>query len=600
MELKNKIVVIIIIIVLFAAVVVAVEQKIFVNMNLMEKDIYNVSNVNTTNLKVTGNLSDGTNTYTLEQLNETGGGIVPHDLNGSNHTGFLDTIRVKQEGGTYFVGTDQQSINDLLFGYISGLAYIPSHFGLTDGATTATVTWQSTTSVRVADCTGSGVEDNSWDDGSNHPVTTDGSFAADVNTDFYDLAADTGLYLYVGSQYIDQADFDGTTSPTDGTYITIDNENTNELGLVYGQMTTSVPLSAMTTKGYAFINFTHNLSSSYTDTLELFYDNGTTPTVGAVTIAENTIGGKYVSGINYYSDGDTFDVAIADSYNAFRYAYPSTIITCDNNYNGFGATDTSYAYNDAAISGESSPPAYDDVIALSKSAAFTVAGNAHDNDATIRCRIEGNPRADSAYDVSPSDSNLVNSYGTTSTVLAEYFDDENRRMVEDMYDTVPGEITANWTSSDCLVEGQAMLQLGRLDYPHTDWTAYNPTNTCDYSAFADDANYTRAIYDAGDPHTSVTLYVPPLTNTDIAAAGSAQMYVKLPTQTGWLDVGKAYDGGTFTGVDGDGCQTSYSSSSFGCTFGGFSTANSGDMIMVKIVLEGGSSEYVETLQATSW
>lgn len=530
--------------------------------------------------------------------------ITPHDLNGSNHTGSLDTVRVTQYGGTYFSGNNQQTINDLLFGYISSLAYIPSHFGSNDGATDATVDYQSTSSVRIADCTNSGVNDNGWDDGSNHPSTTDNTWDADVNNDFYELSANTNLSLFINNVFVDAALFDGTTSPTDGTYITIDNEDTNELGIIYGQMAATTPFSVPTTKGYMKVNYTHlGLGSVYEDTTEVFYDNGTTPSVGAVEVGEHTYSSnKAVSGIYYYSDGDTFNITITSSSNAFMYSFPANIFFCDLNYNGFGATDKYYAYTDSEVSGESNPPAWDDIITLDDRPGFTVAGNAHNNAATIRCRVEGNPRSDSSYDVSTNNNYLVNSYGTTSTVLAEYFDDENRRMPEGDYDTVPGSITGQWTSTSCLTDGQALLQLGRLDYPHTDWsTGYNPDeNSCDYSSFTADSNYTRAMYDSGDPHTSATIYLPPLTNTDIAPAGTVQVLVKLPTQTGWLDLGVAYDSGTFTGADGDGCQTSYSSNSFGCTFGGFSTANSGYLIMVKIVMEGGTSEYVSTLQVTDW
>lgn len=541
-----------------------------------------------------------------ECVTVSGEGTTPHDLNGTNHTGNLDTIRVVQNAGTYFQGTNQQSINDLLFSYISGLAYIPSHFGTSDGATDASVSWGSTGNYYISNNAGaSGMDDGGWDDGSTHPVTTDTTYQANVANDFYDLSSESNLSMYVNGIQVDNLQFDGTTSPPDGTYMTITGEAENEIGFIYGKLTSNAPLGTMTTKGYSYIVLNHSNvsgSASYSDDTTVYLETGAAGTIGAVEVGEYSFGAnKNVSGIQYYTDGDKFNVTIASSSNAYKYTYTSYVITCEYSYDNFGGGTVNYNYNDAGISGVSSPPKWDDTITFSKTQAFTVAGNAHDNSATIRCRLEGGIRSDSSYDVSTASNYLVNSYGTTSTAITEGFDDENYRLPEGDYDSTGFSTTGQWGSSDCLTDGQALLQLGRLDYPHTNWgSGYNPPeNTCDYSAFAEDANYTRAIDSVSTPHTSITLTLSPLTASDIGAAGTVDVWVKLPTQTGWLDAGKAYDSGTFTGADGDGCQTSASSSTFGCTFGPFSTANSDYTIVIKFIMNSGTSEYVESI-TTDW
>lgn len=68
---KNIIIMAIVFIALVSISVFALETKFFVDVNMLGNDIYNVSNVNTTNLSVTGFVCDGNNCYTLTELNTT-------------------------------------------------------------------------------------------------------------------------------------------------------------------------------------------------------------------------------------------------------------------------------------------------------------------------------------------------------------------------------------------------------------------------------------------------------------------------------------------------------------------------------------------------
>lgn len=71
MELKKKLWTPIIIIILLALSVYAVEQKVFTNMNFLGNDLYNISNLNTTNITIVDIISDGVNDYTVAELNTT-------------------------------------------------------------------------------------------------------------------------------------------------------------------------------------------------------------------------------------------------------------------------------------------------------------------------------------------------------------------------------------------------------------------------------------------------------------------------------------------------------------------------------------------------
>jgi hypothetical protein len=92
-----------------------------------------------------------------------------------------------------------------------------------------------------------------------------------------------------------------------------------------------------------------------------------------------------------------------------------------------------------------------------------------------------------------------------------------------------------------------------------------------------------------------------LTNTDVSAVGSGNVNVeiKLPTQTGWLDLGTDYVQATFTGADGDGCKTAQSGDDWSWTAGSFSTADSGNMVIVRITIRV-NSENLTQVRERGW
>jgi hypothetical protein len=194
---------------------------------------------------------------------------------------------------------------------------------------------------------------------------------------------------------------------------------------------------------------------------------------------------------------------------------------------------------------------------------------------------------------SANENRLVDTYVITSDAENEYFDDENRRLPADLindYDVVPGAITGVWDSTLSLVNGEAQIVNGVLSYPSIDYSVgYLPIQLANYVGFVGGQVYYRAMYDNITPHSSGTYNFGNLTNTDIGpvGAGNINVEIKLPSQTGWLDLGKPYDAGTFTGVDGDGCRTLVVGSSWSWTVSTFSTALSGWMVIVRITLRNG-------------
>ena len=106
---------------------------------------------------------------------------------------------------------------------------------------------------------------------------------------------------------------------------------------------------------------------------------------------------------------------------------------------------------------------------------------------------------------------LIDTYGTTSTNLAEFFDDEARRQ-DSTYNN--GNPTGNWNNALTLAPGTAMVYGGRLQIPSTtklstgapnaNWTTFNPPGNPDYSSLTATSNYYRTIVDtSGSDRASV-------------------------------------------------------------------------------------------------
>jgi len=343
-------------------------------------------------------------------------------------------------------------------------------------------------------------------------------------------------------------------------------------------------------QGWNTITFVHvltGLANQITTPFDVFYDNdaGADPSMTTPTVVENAPSTKYLSGILFYNRTSTFNlssVASAAFNNVYHQTSPVTYSSTGGTLGSGNITET-----DSSVSGVSNPPSVGQTMTITNK-ALTVPNS---NIRSLNARVTVTPRdpyGSYLAQQSASENRLVDAYTTTSTVLAEYFDDENRRMPSGAYDVVPGAITGQWTSASALSNGNPQVYNGTLIYPQGDFSSgYLPTQGggTDYSGFSGDQVYYRAFYDT-DPHTNGTLEVPGSGFTDISAVGTGNLNVeiKLPSQTGWLDLGTNYSFATFTGADGDGCRTGKSGDQYSWTSGSFSTNNSGDMIMVRVTL----------------
>jgi hypothetical protein len=217
---------------------------------------------------------------------------------------------------------------------------------------------------------------------------------------------------------------------------------------------------------------------------------------------------------------------------------------------------------------------------------ITVAASQRTTNGRVRATPADPYGSYSAVD-SASANRLTDGYSTTSTALYEYFDDENRRLASDFdFTSTSDTLTGDWTSSTGLSNGNAQVYNGSLYYPTVNFSSgYLPTGSPDYSAFSGNQQYWRGIAEGSStPHSSGSLELGGLVNADVGAvgAGAVNVEIKLPGQTGWLDLGKDYVQATFTGADGDGCRTGQSGDDWAWTCGTFSTADSGNRYYIRV------------------
>jgi hypothetical protein len=398
------------------------------------------------------------------------------------------------------------------------------------------------------------------------------------------------------------------------------NANYNSFALwVRGDATIDVDATAPLGQGYNKIVMRHAFGGNR-DSADYEVFNDTSATVVTVTtatqLAENTKVSIWLSGVEFYADNSTFDVSFQTANN-FKNTYQSDAF----GYSGISAIPSgTVSLTHAAWNGTvSNPPDISDVPVLGGASDFTVTASTN-NTTNVNARLTMTFRKPGRSNVTSqsqglggSGNLLIHTYSGTgnSTALLDSFNDENRRLPDNdgsaypnNYDSIPGAITGQWTTTADLVNGEAQVYNGSLWFPTINFSSgFHPsTGQPDYSAFSGDQVYLRAIFDSGGtPHSSGTLEFTGLTGADVGAkgAGNINVEIKLPTQTGWLDLGTDFDSGTFTGADGDGCRTAQSGNDWSWTASTFSTADSGDMIIVRISFRN-STDSISELEELDW
>ncbi len=378
----------------------------------------------------------------------------------------------------------------------------------------------------------------------------------------------------------------------------------------------TIAVSGFLSTGYNKIIMRHVVSSETRDSAsyEVFYDTSSTVASFTVTpsLAVTITVTRELSGIPSYTIGSQFVLAFVTA-DTFKDTYQTDAFA----HSGFtGTTAATIALADSAWDGTVSSPA--DVLdapdlsgGSSQFAVNTTVVDVRSTDARITVTLQ-KPGRSNVTSLSPSESRLIDTFSDGSTDLDEPFDDENYRLPDydaaehpDNYDEVPGSVTGNWDSTADLIDGEAAVFHGSLYDPTNigssgDFSGFLPVGP-DYSSFTSDAIYLRAFRDSSDPHNSGTIELEGLTVADISPVGSGNVNVeiKLPTETGWLDLGKIFNLATFLGEDGDGCQTSQSSNTWSFTFGTVSTANSEFIIIVRVTIRTATSS-ISRMRITDW
>ena len=309
------------------------------------------------------------------------------------------------------------------------------------------------------------------------------------------------------------------------------------------------------------------------------------------TVTEDTPVWKYLSGVKFYGANSTFKVSLTSDNKLFEYTYVDNPIHLEM----AGMSPVDISLTDTAVSVPHNPPNYDDQLTLTDKQITLDSANHAPNDAKLTATPR-DPWGNGTTAVEgTTEIRLVNTYGNVSTNLIEYFQDENYRLPSTFnFDDKTAAITGQWDSTQALTNGNAQVFNGSLIYPHINYTTgYLPSQTVDYSSFSGNQEYYRAISQTGTPHNSGKLRLDGITKADLDS-GKIQIFIKLPTQTGWLDLSQPYNAATFTGADGDGAQTSAEDVSgaleVGWSSGTFSTADSGYRYYLKIVIVDSSIE----------
>lgn len=235
-------------------------------------------------------------------------------------------------------------------------------------------------------------------------------------------------------------------------------------------------------------------------------------------------------------------------------------------------------------------------------AELTIAEEVYDID--VRAEILPlSVRGTSSSALTASQNLMIHSLSDQSTDIEEFFTDNEYRLPSAAYDTPPGSSTGNWTDNTTLAANSALVFDSQLQYPAIDFTSgYFPTQTEDYSGRTGDAFYFRAFIPAS-PKNSGSVIISGVTAADFLA-GDIEVSFKVPTLTGWLDLGTQFDETAFTGVDTDGILLDSTANTFNFTLGPFSTQTTSSptsgMLIMRINIPEGSAVAVTGIEFSGW
>jgi len=339
--------------------------------------------------------------------------------------------------------------------------------------------------------------------------------------------------------------------------------------------------------------------------LDIFYDidAGANPSVSVPTVTEDTPLYKYLSGVHFYGAGSTWDVDVSgiDLFDNAYHSSESPIVL-----SGWpGMTTTAIRYDDATVGGVADPPDIGNSMSISN-------WNLEQQSGAMGTGSQLTVTPRDSYGtytpvISAANNTMIFSYGTESTNIMEYFRDEEYRLLDNAYDTIPGSFTGIWDSTqslDTYDDGNGLqVYMDELYFPTEDFTDDLPVGP-DYTVIAAETNktYYRAFYHNGISHSSGKLKIEGITKTQLYDR-NIRVWIKAPSQTGWLDLTRDYNYPDFNGDDDDACwvnRAGQTNDEFEFSLGMFGTQSSGWMIIVKIEYPNALAPRIQTLGVTNW
>jgi hypothetical protein len=382
--------------------------------------------------------------------------------------------------------------------------------------------------------------------------------------------------------------------------------------------------SAQLSQGYNRIKMSRegSFTTQPTNDFEVFYDNdsGASPTIsGTPTVADGaTVNTKYLSGVKFYDRGTIFKVGTI-GLNCFNNVYVlNPLVITSSNSNAMG--NASIPWNDATVTGVTSPPTIGNTITVTDKLITVPASNVRSIDARVTV-TPSDPYGSYTGVLSASQNRLVDAYlnslAGTSTDTGEFFDDEWYRMLSNFSLTstsYSSGASGGWDSTISLVSGTTGytgLQCfnGGLKYPITNYTSgYLPSSgQPDYSVASGNRTYIRYFYvGVGIQTLTFTLANQSGTTNFVSVATGAssnnltlELLAPNTTKNGssvveFKDCFVAYTDDNSIGCYASGTRSS-TTSNWVCSLGTKSTSTSGNAVVVRITASSSWTGVLETL-----
>lgn len=311
-------------------------------------------------------------------------------------------------------------------------------------------------------------------------------------------------------------------------------------------------------EGHRAYTFKHTLAGE-TNSLSIRYDNSNPAPAFAVTpsVVQGTPVWKYLSGIQYYGNGSTLSISFTAN-NLFNKCYHPTQVAA--------VTMTPAGFSTQSMNPVSTPAYTDQFVVTSYTLTLNqvVASNA----ATVRTTLY-KPDGTTIYN-DQSVPRRVCTYGTVSTTTSDTFFDEAQRLVLNTL--------TSWTSTATLVNGNAQVRNGVLQYP----------DTTDYPGFSGVQEYQRNIAKTSASTGSLTFTGITYSQISSYGTGNLNVLLQLDTDGQYFDLGRAVGSNNGNGdgtsrANSKGALTSGSGGVVNWSFGTYSTFSNNNRYRVIII-----------------